>query len=422
MTEWVKRLQGYVKIRVWGFAPQRFINLCSNKGILLWNIEKQEDVYTMCIGLRSFYELRPIARKTKVRVVISERYGLPFFVPGMLRRKAFLAGLFLAVAFWLISSLFVWDIQVTGNYQVTDDVFYSFLEQEGIHTGMRRSELNIGELEKQIRRKFSQVTWTSGRLDGTRLVIEVKENDMDYVYICENNTIYGTKFKELPNTKGKDLVAECNGVITDMIVRCGVPKVSIGSEVAKGDLLVEGRIPIYAEDGTVREYRPVTPDADIVLEHTGTFQAYLPADYIRKKYTGRQKTFYFIHFGDREWKPEKKMDFLQYDSVLEACPVKALEYLQIPCMVGRITYREYQKTEYYYTVSEAETVLQKKIMDFLETLDEKGVQIISKDVKIETKRAGWTAHGELLLREAAVSLVDSRAEDTGAEDLDRNED
>ena len=149
MTEWVKRLQGYVKIRVWGFAPQRFINLCSNKGILLWNIEKQEDVYTMCIGLRSFYELRPIARKTKVRVVISERYGLPFFVPGMLRRKAFLAGLFLAVAFWLISSLFVWDIQVTGNYQVTDDVFYSFLEQEGIHTGMRRSELNIGELEKQ---------------------------------------------------------------------------------------------------------------------------------------------------------------------------------------------------------------------------------------------------------------------------------
>ena len=33
-------------------------------------------------------------------------------------------------------------------------------------------------------------------------------DDMDYVYICENNTIYGTKFKTLPNTKGKDLVAD----------------------------------------------------------------------------------------------------------------------------------------------------------------------------------------------------------------------
>ncbi|MDR1550759.1 MAG: 3-phosphoserine/phosphohydroxythreonine transaminase [Hungatella sp.] len=33
-------------------------------------------------------------------------------------------------------------------------------------------------------------------------------DDADYVYICENNTIYGTKFKELPNTKGKTLVAD----------------------------------------------------------------------------------------------------------------------------------------------------------------------------------------------------------------------
>lgn len=34
------------------------------------------------------------------------------------------------------------------------------------------------------------------------------DEDADYVYICENNTIYGTKFKKLPNTKGKPLVAD----------------------------------------------------------------------------------------------------------------------------------------------------------------------------------------------------------------------
>ena len=37
--------------------------------------------------------------------------------------------------------------------------------------------------------------------------LEISE-DADYVYICENNTIYGTKFHELPNTKGKDLVSD----------------------------------------------------------------------------------------------------------------------------------------------------------------------------------------------------------------------
>jgi phosphoserine aminotransferase len=37
--------------------------------------------------------------------------------------------------------------------------------------------------------------------------LPVSEN-ADYVYICENNTIYGTKFKQLPNTKGKILVSD----------------------------------------------------------------------------------------------------------------------------------------------------------------------------------------------------------------------
>ena len=130
MTEWLKRLRGYVKIRVWGFAPQRFINLCSNKGILLWNIEKQDDVYIMCVSLESFYRLRSIARKTKVRVVISERYGLPFFLPHLQRRKAFLAGLVLTVMigplilgawldlglhyFWAVSCTFLIVLSLVG--------------------------------------------------------------------------------------------------------------------------------------------------------------------------------------------------------------------------------------------------------------------------------------------------------------------
>ncbi len=37
--------------------------------------------------------------------------------------------------------------------------------------------------------------------------LPISEN-ADYVYICENNTIYGTKYWQLPNTKGKDLVSD----------------------------------------------------------------------------------------------------------------------------------------------------------------------------------------------------------------------
>ena len=72
--------------------------------------------------------------------------------------------------------------------------------------------------------QFSKKAWQEAQLYGTANAIASSADktfsyipdcsdlpvspDADYVYICENNTIYGTKFKELPNTKGKDLVAD----------------------------------------------------------------------------------------------------------------------------------------------------------------------------------------------------------------------
>ncbi len=62
-------------------------------------------------------------------------------------------------------------------------------------------------------KKYGQVTIVASSSDRTFSYIPdcrdlpISE-DADYVYICENNTIYGTKFKELPDTKGKLLVAD----------------------------------------------------------------------------------------------------------------------------------------------------------------------------------------------------------------------
>ncbi len=40
----LKFIRGYVQIKVWGFAPERFLNLCSNKNILLWDIRREGDI------------------------------------------------------------------------------------------------------------------------------------------------------------------------------------------------------------------------------------------------------------------------------------------------------------------------------------------------------------------------------------------
>ena len=57
MVEFLKYLRGYLRIRVSGFSPERFMNLCSNKGILLWKIVKEGDVYYMNINLKGFRAL-----------------------------------------------------------------------------------------------------------------------------------------------------------------------------------------------------------------------------------------------------------------------------------------------------------------------------------------------------------------------------
>ena len=111
MIAFVKYFRGYVRIRVMGFSPERFMNLCCNKGIVLWNIERKDDDYEMNIHLKAFLTLRPIVRKTGTRVAVLQRYGFPFFLPKMLKRKVFLVGLLLAIVFWLYSSVYIWDIR-----------------------------------------------------------------------------------------------------------------------------------------------------------------------------------------------------------------------------------------------------------------------------------------------------------------------
>jgi len=387
MMKMLKILRGYLRIRVWGFSPERFMNLCSNKGILLWDIVRDGDVYYMNISIKGFWGLRPIAKKTGTRVAILERYGLPFFWPKLLKRKVFVMGLLCAIAFWILSSFYIWNIEIDGNYQITEDVFESFLRENMVTIGMRRDDLDIEELEKQIRRAFPQITWASARLIGTRLQIDIKENDAP-ITIDEEKT-----------EEGKDLVAQYGGTVVSMIVRSGVPKVSIGDAIERGDVLIEGKVPIYNEDKTLREYQYVDADADIMLEHTRSFTASLPFDHVEKEYTGREEAGSYLKIGGRSWALPEDRPFLVYDSVIRESRPLVLEKLSIPIFWGSVTHREYQNVEREYTKEEVGTLLNQKLMDFLATLEEKGVQIIEKNVRIEKGESFWVLNGEFLVQE-----------------------
>lgn len=75
----IRYIRGYLRIRIIGYSPERFLNLCSHHQIYLWGLESCGHDYEMYISVRGFRKLKPIIKKTKTRVVIQKRYGLPFF-------------------------------------------------------------------------------------------------------------------------------------------------------------------------------------------------------------------------------------------------------------------------------------------------------------------------------------------------------
>lgn len=390
------------------------MNLCSNREILLWNIRKEQDAYYMCLSIAGFFQLRPIAKKTGTKVAIVKKSGLPFFMPRMLKRKVFLMGFLLAAFFWIWTSRYIWAIEIQGNFSITEDIMMDFMKEEQVFTGMKKSGLDIEALEKKIRKEFYQITWTSVKLEGTKLTVQIKENEL-----LES---------EEPQTQiqeaSSDLVAEKDGKIVSMIVREGVPQVTIGQEVKKGDVLVSGSVPVYQEDGSIRKYRYCRADADIVLEHNVTLKEPLSFFYERKNYTGREKKQYYLNIKGKNIRfGSKKAPFLSYDSVTSETQLQLLQDFYLPVLYGKYTYREYYIEEQKYTKDEAKEILNEKYQKFITTLSEKGVQIIRKDVKIETNDSEWVLRGIFQVQEeTGVSvpieeeIIEEASEDETLED------
>lgn len=381
MIQVIRYLKGYLAIKVFGFSPERFMNLCSNHNIFLWDIVNHGEYYTMKISLKGFYCLKGITRKTGTRVVITKRYGLPFLSLRMWKRRVFMLGLIGSLFFWIWMSRFIWAVEVEGNYYVTTDVFQDFLVNSGFQVGMKKSSVEIEALEKAIRSEFDIVTWTSARIDGTRLLIQVKENDL--ISVEEKET-------EIPEDEGTDLVADKDGEIVSIVTRSGIPKVTAGTAVQKGDILVEGGVPIMNEDGTVRRYDYCRSDADIMLRCVYQFNEEIEEKYEQKQYTGKEKKYPFIMFGTKKLKfPEIGKKFYEYDVVEEKQQMKLFENYYLPVYIGNDLVREYATEEKIYSQNEVKKIFEEKILKFIETLQEKGVQIIEKDVTINKTSGVW---------------------------------
>ena len=394
---------GHVEIRVCGKETERFLNLCGARKIVLYEIIREEDGSLRCVLLaRDFRQLLPVRRKTGVRIHILKKNGLPFFLAKSRKRKAFFLGLFFCVILLAMFSGRIWNIHIDGNLKNTTPEILNFLQEEGIVHGMRRSEVDCSAIAAAVRENYSDIAWVSARIEGTQLILEIKEGSFPGE----------TEQEETPCS----IEADEEGVIVKMITRTGVPQMKPGDICEKGELLVLGRLDIRNDSQEVIRYEYVHADADIYIKRDLPYYAELPMEYETEIPSGKEKKGWFLKIGTwhLEWGGEGGENTRR---IVEEYPFYITENFALPVSVGKISVRAFEKKKEVYTESAAKAEAFRILQEYEEKLMEKGVQISANNVKIEVDHKTCISSGTLEIiekigRDTPVEILEDSIERT----------
>lgn len=387
MGKWEFYRKGYVRLRFWGEDPERFLNLCAYHKVPVWNLVSREKMYEMNTSVEGFRRLKGICRKSRVKIKIIGKHGLPFFFYRNKKRKAFFLGFFLGLGILFLLSRHIWNIHVEGNVYNSTQTILNYLEELDVRHGVLKKDLDCSYIAAQMREKFPDITWVSAKISGSRLILEIKENGA-----LEES-------KEAENTVPVDLTAQTSGTIVSMVTRQGTPLKRQGDTCAAGEVLVSGRLDIKNDSGEIIRYEYTQADGDIYIQHDLEYYQEFSMDYEKPVYTGEKKKGLLLQLGDYYLRMKGKSPWEDYDRVTSLHQIKVTENFKLPVYYGSVTDYAYEKRTFTYSEPEARQKAEENLNRLLESLEEKGVQISGNHVKIEIQGKTCTARGTLTVIE-----------------------
>ena len=406
-----------VRCLVTGEETLRFVNLCRNNGIELRHLVRRENAIQMEIDAENFKKLRPLVRKTHVKIHILNRHGPAFFFYRHKRRWWFLLGMTVFAGMIYILSLFVWQIDIDGNRKYTDALILQALAQMDVKTGCRKSEIDLPEIEEELRIMYNEITWVSASIAGTKLQIELREADLKIsgssgggqtgnvkrVENRENNpkTQNGESETDLP----ANLVSDEDAIITNLVVRRGTVAVRYGDEVKKGDVLIEGKVYIYNEDETLKKVDYLTAEGDVFGKYQELYEKHYQRKHEVRSYTGKNYRELGVAIVGKSfclpvWENILKKQ-LEENTLSEVWSWKKQFRLTptfyLPFALEYTEYVPYKNVVEEYTDEVIKKMAEEELQKYLNELEKKGVQIISNSVTISLDADGGHVKGTLIL-------------------------
>ncbi len=346
-------MRGFLVLRLEGIYIERFINLCVRCGIYLWHIRKEgTDKALVHVSIPGFFRIREAARKTKTRIRIVEKRGLPLFMHKHRRRGAFVAGMLLFALIIALLSSFIWAIEIDGTEEIDKNMIRNALRSCGLDVGVIKYTLKASEIKEDMLRTVPELSWLWVEVKGTRAFVHVREK---------------TPVPEIvPAGRPANVVAEKDGVIVSCTAVRGTGMVQPGDTVQKGALLISGTVETK-HGGTLLVHAEGAVQAKTWQNKSGTF----PRNIRTETDTGESRTRYGIRIGDLDISLYgKNAPFETYRTELEQHSLRLWGELYLPVTLEKSTL--YKTDVNYVTLPPEETAQYygQKLMEEIEIPDD----------------------------------------------------
>ena len=327
---------GYVRVEVEGYYIERFINICQNKKILIWNLKREKGVKLYFnIGIKDFKKLKTIARKTNCKIKINKKKGIPFILHRYKKRKIFAIFLVIIAIAIYTSSKYVWNIEV----QVEDNLQIEQIEEDlanlGLKKGVLKSKIETEKLINELRLKRNDISWIGIDLKGTNVIVKAVKSD--------------EKPELIDDSEYCNIVASKSGTITKIIAQNGTAVVKIGEQVNKGDVLIAG----YMEGKyTEKRYVHSLGEVQAKVVYKKSEKMYLNQEIMKD--TGEKEKRLQIKFNNFQINFYKTLsNFKIYDTIYKEKKLKIFSNFYLPISIVEITNKEQIKENKKYSKEEA---------------------------------------------------------------------
>ena len=260
---------GSVRVRVQGLSLEKLLARALEDGIALRNVERESPrAMLLNVRARDYPALQALCGRVGWRMdPVAESASCRAW--RMLRRRAMLSA---ALAVFLLGvwavNLWVWRVDVRADRTMAA-VVRTLLEAQSIGVGTRKATVPIESLREELARTLTEAVWVDVRVQGVSLVVECAPARLP-----------------VPGEYGgaaQDIVAARDGVVAQLLVYAGTPKVRIGEAVRRGQVLVAGE-----ERTSGGEVKPVAAHAQVMARVWYEGRAVLPAYEERSEPTGRE--------------------------------------------------------------------------------------------------------------------------------------